>query len=569
MLGKEPNKIFSNPKDRLPKILDEVHFLESANDSARHFRNVYAVYLTLMLYTFVVILSVDHELLFRAGDKQLPLINISVPIVEFFTYMPLALLVVHFYLLIQAAFLSEKVSLYRSRLKYRLQTADINAAKGLLSSLPLAHILVDKGFQGKRPFMLYAIVFISLVIFPLGVLITAQIKFLPYQDVLITWAYHRVVVIIDIGLLWYFYFRIFVAKGDWWGWFESKGKFIFKFLTILIAVYIIMFADFPSKGFVEFTSSGIVSNHFDLPNYKLVKRGPAPEILATYINKEAYDEKSIKPGSSIWCEYAEPLDDLEERNFRKAQLRDTIFCNVDLYKADLTAANFGRATLTGANLEKVTLISADLEKATLTAANLKYANLTDAELHDVDLIGAILTFADLKDANLIDADLRYADLKDANLIDADLTDADLTDADLKSANFTSVRFVDANLTNADLRYATLTAANLTKANLTSAHLVYTNLTAANLSKTDFSDATISKETVLDYTWIWEGYLPRGNPKDWHTTLKPKYICLFGFFISHHINVFEYSSEEEEQEKLKNALGQVIEKNCKPYNDAPE
>ena len=521
MLGKEPNKKFGNPRDRSPKILDEEHLLESANDSARHFRNVYAVYLIIMLYIFVVILSVDHELLFRAGDKQLPLINISVPIVEFFTYMPIALLVVHFYLLVQAAFLSEKVSLYRLRLDDHLIPKDIKKAQRLLSSLPLAHILVAKGFQWKQ-LMLYFIVFISLVIFPLGVLIRAQIQFLPYQCVPITWA-HLVVVIIDIGLLWYFYSRVFVVKGEWWGWSESEGdpELILKFLTMLITVFI-MFAVFPNKGSVGFTdlgiisnyfdllnyklvkrepvpekltdsgiifnyfdllnyklvkrvsvsekltNSGIISNYFDLPNYKLVKREPAPEILAAYINKEGNAEKLIEPGSSIWCEHADPLD-LKDRDFIKAQLKDTILCDADLREATLTSADLTRAKLPDANLRK----------------------------------------------------------------------------------------------------AALTSANLYKANLTSANLIEADLTAANLSYTIFSEAIISKETVLDYTWVWEEDLPIGIPKGWGTPLKPKYICSLDFLISKYINVSEYSSKEEEQKKLKNALGQIIDDKCDLYNNALE
>ena len=611
MFGKEPNKIFNNPKDRSPKILDEEHLLESANDSARHFRNVYAAYLIIMLYIFVVILSVDHELLFRAGDKQLPLINISVPIVEFFTYMPLALLVVHFYLLVQAAFLSEKVSLYRLRLDDHLIPKDIKKAQRLLSSLPLAHILVDKGFQGKQPFMLYAIVFISLVIFPLGVLITAQIQFLPYQDVVITWVHHRVVVMIDIGLLWYFYFRIFVNEGKWWGWFKGKGKFIFKFLTILIVVSIIMLVAFPNKGFVWFTDLGIISNHFNLPNYKLVKREPAPEILAAYINKEEDVKKSIELVSSIWCEYAEPLD-LKGRDFIEAELRDTILCDADLRDADLTGANLTGAklpdaylfgtNLTGAYLYKADLTSADLRSAILTSADLEGADLTGAYLIGADLtgaylIGANLRKADLEEANLTSADLKGADLEGANLIsanlgdadlgganltsvdlreadltfadlrEADLTSADLTFANLREADLTFANLREADLTSADLRKADLTSAFLGSANLTSADLTKTNLTAANLSETDFSGATISEETVLDYTWVWEGYLPRGIPKDWDTTLKPEYICPLDFSISKHINVSEYSRWE--QEELKNALRQIIEEKCEPYTNASE
>ena len=165
----------------------------------------------------------------------------------------------------------------------------------------------------------------------------------------------------------------------------------------------------------------------------------------------------------------------------------------------------------------------------------------------------------LRRAKLINVNLFVANLTSANLIEADLTSADLVRTDLTSADL-----MDADLTGADLKWA----------NFTSAYLVYTNLTAANLSNADFSDATISEETVLDYTWVWEGpgkekteLLPIGTPKGWDTPLKPKYICPFGFFISEHINVSEYSSKK--QEELKNALRQIMKENCRPYTNALE
>ena len=167
-------------------------------------------------------------------------------------------------------------------------------------------------------------------------------------------------------------------------------------------------------------------------------------------------------------------------------------------------------------------------------------------------------------------------LRKAKLINVNLFGANLTSADLRWANLTSADLRWANLTSADLGGADLTSAFLGGADLTSADLTKTNLTAANLFLTDFSDATISEDTVLDYTWVWEGpgkektrFLPIGIPKDWDTTLKPKYICPRDFDISAHINVSEYSSEEEEQEELKNALRQIMKENCRPYTNALE
>jgi len=89
---------------------------ESADASARNFRTVFVSYLVIALYILVIISSTDHELLFRAGDVQAPIINVGVPVVWFFTFVPWILLFLHFNLLLQGMFLSRKVHAYRALL---------------------------------------------------------------------------------------------------------------------------------------------------------------------------------------------------------------------------------------------------------------------------------------------------------------------------------------------------------------------------------------------------------------------------------------------------------------------
>ena len=95
---------------------DTAHFLDAANDSARNFRAVYVTYLIIAFYIIAIISSTDDELLFRAGNVQMPIINTSVPVVWFFIVAPWILFLLHLNLLMQAVFLSTKVHRYTSRL---------------------------------------------------------------------------------------------------------------------------------------------------------------------------------------------------------------------------------------------------------------------------------------------------------------------------------------------------------------------------------------------------------------------------------------------------------------------
>ena len=69
---------------------------ESANESARSFRTAYTFYLIVALYILVIVSSTQQELLFRGGDVQMPIVNVGVPVVWFFTVIPWLLVLLHF-----------------------------------------------------------------------------------------------------------------------------------------------------------------------------------------------------------------------------------------------------------------------------------------------------------------------------------------------------------------------------------------------------------------------------------------------------------------------------------------
>ena len=555
----------STPQITGEKSLIE-HLLTSANDSARHFRSVYTVYLTVMLYAIVVALSIDQELIFREGSQQLPLVNINVPVVAFFAVMPWFLLVIHFYLLIQATFLADKVRLYISELEKSPWRKEFDKARKLLFPLPLAHIVSEKEARSKATRILSLIVFISLIVYPLVVLIGIQIRFLPYQSELITWA-HRIVITIDVLLLWYFWLQIFFPKNENSGKEKMRKRLTvsrsFAASLIFIVLFIVVCVDFPSdKPYHSYTSkfhkwmettdwikgigaSKIMLNRFELNGYILVKKEPSPEILAAHYMKEKKpDENLITSGSPLWCKYAEPLD-LSDRNFREARLSRVTLCNANLSEADLSHAD-----LTEAKLSEAKLINADLPRANLSGADLSRANLPIANLSEAKLINV-----DLSRANLSGADLSRANLPIANLSEAKLINVDLSHADLTGTNLFHAELSEAKLSEAKLYLAYLSDADLTEADLTEAKLSNTDLSGANLSGAIFSDAILT-DTNIEYFWMHEvlvsifsdreGDLPIDIPISW---IELGYVCPWDIDIS------DYSGEERKE---------IIEKHCRPY-----
>jgi uncharacterized protein YjbI with pentapeptide repeats len=202
--------------------------------------------------------------------------------------------------------------------------------------------------------------------------------------------------------------------------------------------------------------------------------------------------------------------------------------HIDLSTADLHEFNLMGAVLTGADFTGVNLADGVVSQAILIGVRLDEANLTNADLIFADLTGASLIKAQIRGAglvrarllgasltlaNLADATLMSADLRGAYLTRADLTGANLTDADLTRADLTGANLTNADLTRTDLTGANLTGANLTGANLTGADLTGANLTGANLTGANLTRAHLALATFAGALWPSDTEVPEGWQRD--------------------------------------------------------
>ena len=352
---------------------------EAANESARSFRTTYTFYLIIAFYILVIVSSTQHELLFRAGDVQMPIVNVGVPVVWFFTVVPWLLVLLHFNLLIQAIFLANKVRQYAAALEGQVSSRNERSeALGLLYPAPLAHKVADAAQQGSMRRLLNVIVFVTLAVLPPSILIFTQEQFLPYQSELFTWL-HRVAVVIDIGLLCWLWPRIAVPHMAWREWFRTRWPMVEVAVAVCVSFYSVVIADFPGGTMGSLTPSlDFLRNS---PGYKyhlwdrvLVREEPSPDILAAHYratceSKKGCDESVIAVGSPFWCKHAKPLN-LMGRNFRDAFMLLSTLCGADLR---------------GAKLHGAILLEAELHGVDLWRAELHGADLREAELHGADL----------------------------------------------------------------------------------------------------------------------------------------------------------------------------------------
>jgi hypothetical protein len=190
--------------------------LEAANTAAGMVHNLYITFLLLGTYIGIIIASTTDEQLLRVSSVTLPLLNVAMPILGFYIVIPWLFVLFHFNLLYQYALLARKLQVF-DRLAIPLPEADGTTLRERLANFPLVHLLSGLSQDRFMRWISIVIVWLTLIVLPLGLLLWAQIRFLAFQDSAITWG-QRGAVMLDTVLLMLFWSRISSSLGSvaWW-----------------------------------------------------------------------------------------------------------------------------------------------------------------------------------------------------------------------------------------------------------------------------------------------------------------------------------------------------------------
>ena len=529
----------------------------SADESARHVRGLYVTFLLFAFYIAVIVFATTDEQLLRETGARLPLLNVELPLLGFYIFIPWLVLIFHVHLLNQFFLLSRK--LHNLNQAIALLPEDIqHKYRELPFPLVFSHMVVGTHYSRLLRWAFSLAVLVTVVIVPITLLLAIQWKFLRYHSSGIT-VNHQIVLVLDLFLLWVFWPRMFARSVRWGVWCPSRGlrwrvqqrqqirrMFAASISTIIILVVSTLFLVPPGDGIEWFLSEeakkawreqvwheksrimvrllyketwfyNFFHRNLDLYEKTLMRKEPSPELIAAY--KAAGD-----PSEKVWLDHGKPLD-LQNRDLRNADFGSAILWDVDFRKANLQGADFTGAELQGANLKEAQLQDADLFNANLQGAKLRGAQLQGADLWGVNLEGADLSRADLQGANLryanlqgarlIEANLQGANLEEAQLAAASLTGANLQGADLTEAYlygaflnhyYDTIQGIDqvviqganlqgADLTDAKLQGAVLQGAKLQGANLSRANLQGTDLRGTRVYATDFLEADLSMADI--------------------------------------------------------------------------
>ena len=188
--------------------------LETVNDAARAVRIPFTTFLLLGTYIGVIIASTTDMQLLRISPVTLPLLNVELPILGFYLFTPWLFLLIHFNLLLYLALLERQLRQFE---EFVTDLPEAPILRRRLYNFPFIHMLIGHQYDRFMQLVLALIVWITVIALPLGLLLWAQIAFLPYHDPDITWG-QRLAVMLDAAILVLLWARIVSSKSalQWW-----------------------------------------------------------------------------------------------------------------------------------------------------------------------------------------------------------------------------------------------------------------------------------------------------------------------------------------------------------------
>lgn len=393
------------------------------------------------LYILFTVSVTNDEDIFMLEKIKIPLLDIGLPFVSFYSVMPLLLFLL-------------QLELLRLIHEYRRALLDIylnykNKIE-IIPAGPYEKILLNfkNNLIYKTTKTIFYIVILYIPIFTSTIL---YLGFGRYQNFGIS-SWHLVLIFLSILTISLFG-NIFEFTKD-----RDRGSLLLKFLSILCSIcilslyhyeilYTINKSDF-SKDDIKFFSKLHSEVQDFIPALDEILL-PTIEIdcnSLTFTGRFLLQTKDKE--TKIFSNRSFRLAKFSECDFAKLYFENSRFDGSDLSLSNLKRAHLAKASLQGADLGVV-----DLQNADLSYANLKYCDLFGAKLEGSNLVGAKLEGArlcnsDLSNANLNGSDLKIADLKYSNLHSANLQNANLQAANLWFANLSNSKLEGCKLQGA-------------------------------------------------------------------------------------------------------------------------
>jgi uncharacterized protein YjbI with pentapeptide repeats len=535
-------RFLEHHQETLEKRVEAAEKLLSAvNGAAGAAGRRHLTFITLCVYVGLIIASTTDVMLLKISPVKLPLLDVGIPIKGFYAVAPWLMALLHFDLLLQFQVLAWKLQPFNAEVN-RLPESHRSQLHKRITSFFYTH-LMGGGEHGTVLRWLYeAILWVTLMFLPLGLLLWAQTRFLCYHDTDITLS-QKWAVTADILLLWGFWWLLMedeakhpaVHPPHRWKPLQTLGAMTLRWRSwIFFACLLFTWQVAKIPGDVRFSEETpwsylpkvwlesskkkssdkvepeknhlrrrlewwFVFRNLDLQEKVLTDNALSPKTINALRTGDAKErEEALKEVVGL---------DLRGRDLRHANLSGAALPKADMRSLEgqptqLQGADLQVARLQGALLNKARMIGARLDRAQLQGAELYEAELQGVIMQGVQLQGARLSGAQLQGAFLDYAQLQGAYLGATRLQGAHLDKARMQGADLRGAQLQATDLQMVWMTGADLEGAQLQGANMEMARLQGASLERAQLQGANLEWASIGGADL-KNANLDLAALWD------------------------------------------------------------------
>ena len=157
--------------------------LAAVNASSRSANVAWLIFLGLMAYLLIAIASVTHRDLLLGSDVALPLLQVKIGLIRFFVAVPILLVLLHIGLLGKLALLASKTREFDAALRMLESTDQRSHPLRLeLDNFFLVQVIAGPERSRVVSAFLNSLSWLTLVIFPLALLLYVQVAFLPFHD---------------------------------------------------------------------------------------------------------------------------------------------------------------------------------------------------------------------------------------------------------------------------------------------------------------------------------------------------------------------------------------------------
>lgn len=442
--------------------LPEDWVYDNIKDAIYHCRRIYYIYLGILCYTLLTILTTPTLGFFREQIIKMPFMSAEMPLNYYLVLAPLLLI---------GFFIYKQLYLYKTNklIKYAvdecksLNKDNSEDCQGMADRCTL-NCMCKRHLSRLYPWI---------------IIYCRQVENRPGEDVNGD----------HLSSLVARFQQTFVSFSLWWLLpviLFMLSVFIIRKHSGFLSVYMLLVTVFGGSAVAFFWYQqqkflGLTKPFFSLIRVKVIV-AVSICILSILIglNMVAFNGKlaaSIIP----WTESEVPLLPMALRNLVFADLSQQAIATKQTsdkpFWIDLKERHFEGANLSEAFLKKADLEGSCLHNAIFEGANLDNAKLDNAVANGADFRRAILSGVSLNNAEFIKADFSDANMTKANIIGANLVGADFNSTNLIGANFSSSSVKEADFSLADLSHARLFLTDVQHARFRGANFQYAELFA--------------------------------------------------------------------------------------------